>query len=81
MRLATRGVLGSVPRCFEGQLPVAEARSDRGETQIARVLFDGQRAVGVELADGERIEAGRVILSAGVLHTPLILWRSGIGPV
>lgn len=52
----------------------------RGDAAVARVLFDGDRAVGVELASGERLDAGRVILAAGVLHTPLLLWRSGIGP-
>lgn len=52
----------------------------RGDTQVARVLFDGDRAIGVELESGERLESNRVILSAGVLHTPLVLWRSGIGP-
>lgn len=52
----------------------------RGDTRVARVLFDGDRACGVELEGGERLEAERVIVSAGVLHTPLLLWRSGIGP-
>lgn len=52
----------------------------RGETPVARVLFDGTRAIGVELASGEVLEAERVVLAAGVLHTPLLLWRSGIGP-
>ncbi len=52
----------------------------RGDSLVARVLFDGDRAIGVELEGGERLEAARVILAAGVLHTPLMLWRSGIGP-
>ncbi len=52
----------------------------RGETLVARVCFDGTRATGLELADGERVDAGRVVLAAGVLHTPTLLWRSGLGP-
>ena len=52
----------------------------RAETRVARVTFDGTRASGIALASGECLEADRVILSAGVLHTPLVLWRSGLGP-
>lgn len=51
---------------------------------VDRIVLDGQRASGVEIvADGrrERIAvAGEVILSAGVMASPAILQRSGIGP-
>jgi choline dehydrogenase-like flavoprotein len=49
---------------------------------VARILFDGKRAVGVEFAGNgrETIAAGRVVLSAGALHSPTILMHSGIGP-
>jgi len=56
----------------------------RGETTVDRVVFEGDRAVGVLAASGsgsyELIEAGRVILAAGAVASPLILLRSGIGP-
>lgn len=52
----------------------------RGDTLVARLLFEKNVVIGVELANGERLEANRVILSAGILHTPMLLWRSGIGP-
>ena len=44
------------------------------------LLFDDGRAVGLELADGERLVSRQVILSAGAIHSPAILLRSGIGP-
>jgi choline dehydrogenase-like flavoprotein len=50
------------------------------ETKVARVLFEGKRAVGVELLNGERIMATReIILSAGAIATPKLLQLSGIG--
>lgn len=49
-----------------------------------RILFDGQRATGVELGRGGRrvtVSAGReVIVSAGAFGSPQLLQLSGIGP-
>ncbi len=54
----------------------------QGDAHVRRVVLDaaGTRAVGVELVDGTRIDAGEVVCSAGVVQNPLLLWRSGIGP-
>jgi len=53
----------------------------RGGVLVDRVLLDGTgRAAGVVLAEGETVEADLVVLSAGAVHSPAILQRSGIGP-
>ncbi len=55
----------------------------RTNALVARVLFEGQKAIGVELfADGHRQVfrcSGDVILSAGSLQSPQLLELSGIG--
>ena len=69
-----------------GYLAPARLRDNltiRADTTVARVVVEGGRAVGVEVvgADGrpERIGARLVVLSAGAIHTPGILVRSGVG--
>lgn len=55
----------------------------RPNVLVRRVVFEGRRAVGVEVeADGgsERIAASHVILCGGAINTPGILLRSGVGP-
>lgn len=52
----------------------------RADTLVDRVIFDGQRAIGVRLASGEEIHAAEVILSAGTYGSAAVLMRSGIAP-
>jgi 5-(hydroxymethyl)furfural/furfural oxidase len=53
------------------------------ETAADRVLFEGRRAVGAALRrpDGVvHVTAALVVVSAGALHSPALLQRSGVGP-
>ena len=52
----------------------------RPRSMVNKVLFDGKRAVGVELVEGVQIPAMNVVLAAGAIGSPAILLRSGIGP-
>jgi choline dehydrogenase len=46
---------------------------------VERIVFDGTRAVGV-ICDGERVDAGEVIVSGGAINSPQLLQLSGVGP-
>lgn len=54
-----------------------------GDTLVDRVLFAGDRAVGVRARRAgvwDEYRAGEVVLCAGAIHSPAILLRSGVGP-
>jgi len=50
----------------------------RTDSEVARVLFDGARAVGVLLDSGQEILARNVVVSAGAIHSAVLLMRSGV---
>jgi cellobiose dehydrogenase (acceptor) len=72
-------------------LPLAKQRSNfelRLGSKVVRVVRDDSTVTGVELATGSGLNSteivsvkpnGRVILAAGALSSPRILWNSGIG--
>ncbi|MCI0633183.1 MAG: choline dehydrogenase [Actinobacteria bacterium] len=55
----------------------------RTRTFVTRILFDGTRAVGVEVARGrgapQRLSAGEVLLCGGAINSPQMLQLSGVG--
>ena len=53
----------------------------RTRSHVTRILFQGDRAVGVELAGGERLMAGKeVIIAASTVGAAKLLLLSGVGP-
>ncbi|WP_285189460.1 mycofactocin system GMC family oxidoreductase MftG [Rhodococcus sp. MEB041] len=62
--------------------PVADRITVRGRSQVARLLFDGDRVIGVTGRDDDGpfvVHADRVVLAAGAVRTPNLLMHSGIG--
>jgi choline dehydrogenase len=59
--------------------PARDRLTVRADTLVDRVLFDGDRAVGVLTSTGE-LRGERVVLSAGAYGSPGILLRSDLGP-
>ena len=51
----------------------------RCRTFVDRVVFEGSRAIGVELAGGEVVRADEVILCGGAINSPQLLQLSGVG--
>ncbi len=55
----------------------------RTRTLVTKILFEGQRAVGVQYRSGRgpvrTVRAGEVVLSGGAINTPQLLQLSGVG--
>lgn len=74
-----RGFRSSSARGFLRPLPRHQRPRLHTRTTASRILFDGNRAVGVD-CDGRVLRARQeVLLSAGAIGTPALLLRSGVG--
>ena len=55
----------------------------RGNVTVHRILFDGNRAVGIEAASGGEaftVEGDQIVVSSGAIASPQLLMLSGVGP-
>ena len=55
----------------------------RANAHVTRIVFDGTRAVGVEVESGPEtftVEGGEIVVCAGAVASPQLLMLSGIGP-
>ena len=55
----------------------------KGDVMVRRILFQGNKATGVEVESGDQIflvQGEEVILSAGAIQSPQLLMLSGVGP-
>ena len=82
-RNVRRGRRWSAARAYLHPVMGRKNLTVRTRAQVARVVMDGTRAVGVEVLERgggtSRILAGEVILSGGAFNTPQLLQLSGIG--
>ena len=71
-------------RCYlTAQVRARENLEIMCDTKVLRVAFDGTRVAGVVVERGaqtQTIAASEVVVSAGGIHSPVLLLRSGIGP-
>ncbi len=79
-----RGKRFSAARAFLSPVRARPNLTVLPEADVLRVVFEGRRAVGVDLRHGHvqrRVRANwGVILSAGAIQSPKLLQLSGIGP-
>lgn len=78
-----KGIRQSTVNCFLNPVRKRENLTIVTDTYVGRLLYDGNRVVGVAAnTDGSATEyraSKEVILSAGAIETPMLLERSGIG--
>lgn len=79
-----KGRRGSTAATFYAQVNARPNLTTLTGTQVQRIVFDGKRAVGVEIqadAGNETITATReILLCGGAINSPQLLMLSGVGP-
>ncbi len=78
---ALQGVRQSTALTYLAQARLRPNLTLRSNVLVDRVIFENQRAIGIQLAlPHETVSADRIILAAGSYGSPAILMRSGISP-
>jgi 5-(hydroxymethyl)furfural/furfural oxidase len=71
-------------RCYlTAQVRVRPNLEIMSDTRVLRVMLDGTRVAGIvaeRAGEAKTIAAREVVVSAGAIHSPALLLRSGIGP-
>jgi choline dehydrogenase len=78
-----RGRRLSAARAYLHPVMGRDSLTVRTRAFVTRILFDGQRATGVEYRHRGRLEqarAGEVIVCGGAINSPQVLQVSGVGP-
>ena len=78
-----RGLRRSAARAYLHPVASRPNLQVRSHSFVTRILFEGRRAIGVEIARGsgvEQILAKEVICCGGAINSPQLLQLSGVGP-
>jgi choline dehydrogenase len=78
-RTISRGRRVSAARAYLHPVMGRRNLEVRCRTFVRRIVFEGSRAVGVELGSGQIVRAGEVILCGGAINSPQLLQLSGVG--
>jgi choline dehydrogenase len=77
---AIEGIRQSTALTYLARARTRENLTIQSNSAADKILFDGNKAIGVALTSGEKIHGDRIILSGGSYGSPAVLMRSGIGP-
>jgi choline dehydrogenase len=78
-----RGLRRSAARAYLHPVLSRPNLEVRSHSFVTRILFEGQRAIGVEISRSngvERILADEIICCGGAINSPQLLQLSGVGP-
>lgn len=74
----TDGRRDSVSDVYVNRARVRPNFTVRANSPVDRIVFNGTTATGVQLVNGDVIEAQAVVLCAGAIHSPSVLHRSKV---